>query len=76
MDLPHAKVLVSGKAWREGQNKAQAYWRNFLRGLEPERPLFNTPEARVALGEPVDRSPITNHQSPITNHQSPIADSR
>jgi hypothetical protein len=35
-----------------GAKAAKAYRLNFLRNLKPEHPLYRTPEARAARGEP------------------------
>ncbi|MGA2280231.1 MAG: four helix bundle protein [Verrucomicrobiota bacterium] len=40
------------KERREAAEKAQNLRLNFLRGLKPPHPLFNSPEARAARGEP------------------------
>jgi four helix bundle protein len=37
---------------REVAQKANRFRLNFLRNLKPEHPLFNSPEARAARGEP------------------------
>lgn len=39
---------------REAQQKAQEFRLSFLRGLKPIHPLYNSPEARKARGEPVE----------------------
>ena len=39
------------KQRREVAQKAQNYRLNFLRGLTPQHPLYNSPEARTARGE-------------------------
>ncbi len=40
------------KERREAAEKARNLRLNFLRGLKPIHPLFNSPEARAARGEP------------------------
>jgi four helix bundle protein len=37
---------------REVADKARSFRENFLRNLKPEHPLYNSPEARAARGEP------------------------
>lgn len=39
------------KAQRDAERKAQNYRLNFLRGLKPSHPLYNSPDARAARGE-------------------------
>jgi four helix bundle protein len=38
---------------REMADKARSFRSNFLRNLKPEHPLYGSPEARAARGEPV-----------------------
>jgi len=38
---------------REMADKARSFRVNFLRNLKPNHPLYGSPEARVARGEPV-----------------------
>lgn len=40
------------RASREASQKAQDFRQNFLKNLKPEHPLYNSPEARAARGEP------------------------
>jgi four helix bundle protein len=40
------------KEKRESAEKAREFRLNFLRNLKPEHPLYNSPEARAARGEP------------------------
>jgi len=40
------------KERREAATKARDFRTGFLRNLKPEHPLYNSPEARVARGEP------------------------
>ena len=42
------------KEQRETVRKAKEYRLNFLRGLSPEHPLYNSPEARAVRGEAVE----------------------
>lgn len=42
------------KERRAGVDKAKEFRLHFLRGLKPEHPLHDTPEARVARGEAVE----------------------
>ena len=42
------------KERRETSQKAKDFRLNFLRGLKPTHPLFNSPEARAARGEEVE----------------------
>lgn len=39
------------KQRRDAEQKARDYRLNFLRGLSPQHPLYNSPEARAARGE-------------------------
>ena len=39
------------KTQRDAERKAQSYRLNFLRGLKPSHPLYNSPDARAARGE-------------------------
>lgn len=39
------------KAQREAAQAARQFRLNFLQGLQPEHPLYNSPEARAARGE-------------------------
>jgi four helix bundle protein len=50
------KRHLSGEAKgrREQAQKANDFRQNFLRNLKPEHPLYKSPEARVARGEPVE----------------------
>jgi len=43
------------KEKREVAQKAREYRLNFLRGLKPEHPLYNSSEARAARGEVVEK---------------------
>jgi hypothetical protein len=38
---------------REMADKARSFRLNFLRNLKPSHPLYSSPEARAARGEPV-----------------------
>lgn len=42
------------RATREVANKARSFRDNFLKGLKPDHPLYNSTEARVARGEAVE----------------------
>jgi four helix bundle protein len=42
------------KAARETEQKVRGFRDKFLAGLKPNHPLYNTPEARAARGEPVE----------------------
>lgn len=37
---------------REVADKARSFRTNFLRSLKPDHPLYNSPDARAARGEP------------------------
>ncbi len=41
------------RARREADQKAQEFRLRFLKGLKPSHPLYNSPEARTARGEPL-----------------------
>ena len=43
------------KQRRDAEHKARDYRLNFLRGLSPQHPLFNSTEARAARGEGGDQ---------------------
>ena len=47
-------LTPSMKTDRVVAQKAQAFRLNFLRGLKPEHPLYNSLDARAARGEPVE----------------------
>jgi hypothetical protein len=42
------------KEKREATQKAHDFRLNFLRNLKPAHPLYNSPEARAARGEPLE----------------------
>jgi four helix bundle protein len=42
------------RSQREAEQKARDYRLRFLSSLKPDHPLYNSTEARVARGEPVD----------------------
>lgn len=42
------------KQQRETAQKIKEFRVNFLRSLKPDHPLYNSPEARAARGEPVE----------------------
>lgn len=50
------------KEQRAGANKAREFRLNFLRGLKPEHPLFNSEEARAARGESAGSAAVGNSQ--------------
>ncbi|MEW6306359.1 MAG: four helix bundle protein [Verrucomicrobiota bacterium] len=43
------------KQQREAADKARDFRLNFLRNLKPEHPLYKSPEARAARGEPTEQ---------------------
>ena len=45
--------IGEGKEKREASEKAREFRLDFLRNLKPEHPLYGTPEARAARGEPM-----------------------
>ena len=44
-------LTPEARDWRATADKAAEFRLNFLRGLKPSHPLYNTPEARKARGE-------------------------
>ena len=44
-------LLAPERGAQENVNKARSFREQFLRGLKPNHPLYNSPEARAARGE-------------------------